>query len=113
MTDRLLEKREEALRLYALYGNLLTPSQKALFADYYAYDLSLSEISANRGISRAAASDSLRKTLAKLRKYESRLHFLAQKDNVAALLLKAERADGAAAKDELLRQIKEALDDGF
>ena len=63
-------------RLLDFYGNLLTSSQREIMNDYYEANLSLSEISLERGISRTAVSDALKKGRAKLEKFEEKLGFL-------------------------------------
>ena len=55
-------------RLLDFYGNLLTPSQREIMNDYYECNLSLTEISEERGISRTAVSDALKKGRTKLEK---------------------------------------------
>ncbi len=82
MNDDALEKREEALLLFDEYKELLTSSQKDIFSDYYLFDLSLSEIAENHHISKAAVSDSLHKSLAKLDEYENKLHILSFKKEI-------------------------------
>ncbi len=82
MSDEIVEKREEALLLFDEYKELLTSSQKDIFSDYYLFDLSLSEIAENHNISKAAVSDSLHKSLAKLGEYENKLHILSFKKEI-------------------------------
>ena len=82
MSDEIVEKREEALLLFDEYKELLTSSQKDIFSDYYLFDLSLSEIAENHNISKAAVSDSLHKSLAKLSEYENKLHILSFKKEI-------------------------------
>lgn len=82
MNDETLEKREEALLLFDEYKELLTSSQRDIFSDYYLFDLSLSEIAENHNISKAAVSDSLHKSLAKLDEYENKLHILSFKKEI-------------------------------
>jgi len=60
-------------RLMDLYGSLLTKSQFDIMSDYYSCDLSLSEISEIRKISRTAVSDALKKATDKLENYEKKL----------------------------------------
>lgn len=107
----ILERREEALDLYEAYGKLLTERESSLFAYYFSYDLSLSEIALNEHISRSAVSDSLQKSLEKLYDYERKL----------ALVKKAEAIDKAIAaglkgetkeKDEALTKIGEVVHHG-
>ncbi len=102
MTDAILLKREEALSLFDEYGVLLTDSQQEIFSEYYLYDLSLSEIAENHSISKAAASDSLHKSLSKLQEYESKLKEVEFKNQIKIGL---ERKD--------LSYIKEVLENGI
>ena len=60
-------------RLMDLYGSLLTKSQYDIMSDYYFCDLSLSEISELRKISRTAVADALKKSLEKLENFEKKL----------------------------------------
>ena len=63
-------------KLLDLYGNLLTDSQSEIMNDYYVCNLSLSEISELRNITRTAVSDSIKKTRQKLEHYEEKLGLL-------------------------------------
>lgn len=56
--------------LYDLYGNLLTDKQKLVIEKYFLYNLSLSEISEELGISKVAVSDLLTHAKANLLNYE-------------------------------------------
>lgn len=76
MTD--LEQIVKANELLLVYGELLTPLQKDIMEDYYAYNLSLAEIAKNRKISRAAVSDTLKKSLQKLDIFEEKLQIVAK-----------------------------------
>ena len=98
MNEDVLIKREEALVLFDEYKNLLTPSQQDIFSDYYFFDLSLSEIAENRHISKAAASDSLHKSLTKLQDYENKLHEVAFKKKIQEAL---DKNDLASIREEL------------
>ena len=68
-----LEKIYQINQLIDLYGSLLTRSQYEIMKDYYENDLSLSEISELRGISRTAVSDALKKAQAKLVEAERKI----------------------------------------
>lgn len=59
--------------LYDFYGNLLTDKQKDLFDLYFNEDLTLSEISANVGISRQGVRDGLVRAEKLLRDTEDKL----------------------------------------
>ena len=58
------------INLYDYYGELLTEKQREYFEDYFFKNLSLSEISENRNISRNAIHKVLKDTQSKLEYYE-------------------------------------------
>lgn len=60
-------------RLLDMYGKLLTESQLEIMNDYYRCNLSLSEISEMRNITRTAVSDALKKGRNKLLDVEAKL----------------------------------------
>ena len=57
-------------RLLDIYGRLLTKQQLEIMSDYYNCDLSLSEISDLRKISRTAVSDAIKTATKKLENFE-------------------------------------------
>ena len=77
-----LAKREQWNRLLNVYGELLTPIQKATMEAYYEYDLSLSEIAENHGTSRTAVLDLIAKGKKKLSKLEETLHILEKEEQI-------------------------------
>ncbi len=78
----LLEKRLYYIELLPLYGELLSDTQKAILEDYLECDLSLSEIADNRGISRAAVDDAIKKGMKKLDAFESKLELKNKKQKI-------------------------------
>ena len=68
-----INKTLEINRLLDIYGRLLTKPQYEIMCDYYYCDLSLSEISELRKISRTAVSDAIKTATKKLDKYEKSL----------------------------------------
>ena len=60
-------------RLLDIYGRLLTKAQYEIMSDYYQANLSLSEISDMRKISRTAVQDALKKSIEKLENCEEKL----------------------------------------
>ena len=56
--------------LFLCYQDLLTENEKATFLDYYADDLSLSEIADNNKVSKSAVSKTVNKVEEKLDAYE-------------------------------------------
>ena len=65
-----IKKALEINRLLDIYGRLLTKQQFEIMSDYYYCDLSLSEISELRNISRTAVSDAIKTATKKLDKFE-------------------------------------------
>ena len=59
--------------LLSLYGNLLSETQKSILEDYYSFNLSISEIAENRGVSRAAIEDAIKKGKKKLDEIETQV----------------------------------------
>ncbi len=92
-------------RLLDIYGSLLTKSQLEIMNDYYELDLSLSEISENRNISRTAVSDSLKKGRDKLANYEDKLQICKVFDDV-----KKGKND---AEIKIINEIEEKLKNGI
>ena len=68
-----VKKTVEVNRLLDIYGRLLTKQQFEIMADYYYMNLSLSEISSTRKISRTAVSDCLKTSIEKLSNFEQKL----------------------------------------
>lgn len=76
---------EQAL-LYDFYGELLNEHQKEIYEQFVLEDLSLSEIAADKGISRQGVHDLVKRCQKTLEGYEEKLHlvekFLTIKKNV-------------------------------
>ena len=70
-----IQKREELIKLYDLYYELLTDKQKDYFEEYYFMDLSITEIALNHEISRNGVHDQLKRVCNILYEYESKLKF--------------------------------------
>ncbi|MBR7185958.1 MAG: DNA-binding protein [Clostridia bacterium] len=66
------------LQLFDAYAPLLTESQREICELYYMCDLSLSEIAQEKGITKQAVSDTLKKSRELLDYYEEKLHHSAQ-----------------------------------
>lgn len=69
-----MEKKFEITELLDTYGLLLSKRQRQASEDFYNYDLSLSEIAENYGISRQAVNDSLKAAEKSLLRYEKILN---------------------------------------
>ena len=61
-------------QLFDTYGALLTDVQREMCEQYYLYDLSLSEIAEEKGVSKQSVSDTLKKSRELLDYYEEKLH---------------------------------------
>ncbi len=97
------------LQLWDAYGPLLTDTQREICEKYYLYDLSLSEIAEEKGISKQAVSDALKKSRELLDFYEEKLHFNEQNQayslEVSRMMTRVTRALEAFGSDHpALRQ---------
>ncbi len=84
MTD--FKKTERIGNLLELYRNLLTKKQQEVMDMYFLYDLSITEISENCGISRAAIFDMLKRTEKILEDYESKLSLYEKRNKIEKLI---------------------------
>jgi predicted DNA-binding protein YlxM (UPF0122 family) len=80
---RALDGRTGVIRLFDAYADLLTPRQRALLRMYYHEDLSLGEVAARVGVTRQAVFDSLRRSVAEMRRLEAQLGVLAHRKRAA------------------------------
>lgn len=71
-----LEKKQRVNLLMDCYLELLTEKQQEYLSLYYEEDLSLSEIAEDLDVSRNAVYDNLKRAVALLEDYESKLHLL-------------------------------------
>lgn len=69
---------ERVSLLFDFYGPLLTDRQQTLLQAYYLEDLSLGEIAGEDGVSRQAVQNLLKRSVALLEEYESKLGLLAE-----------------------------------
>lgn len=83
-----LEKTILFNKLLALYKSLLSKTQQEILDEYYCVNLSISEIAEERGVSRAAVEDAIKKGSNKLLEYEKSLQFLKKQENIGVLLRK-------------------------
>lgn len=82
-SPRTLEERNEIIRLFDAYADLLTSRQQALVRMYYHDDLSLAELAVRFGVSRQAVFDGLRRAVAEMRHLEERLGVLVGRTRAA------------------------------
>lgn len=64
--------------LYDFYGALLKEQKRQVFEDYILNDLSLSEIAEERGISRQAVHDTVKRCSKELMDYEKKLSLISK-----------------------------------
>ena len=69
-------KDENLAKLFDLYQNILSGTQKDFLQDFIYRDLTLSEIAENNMISRQAASDAIKKGIARIQDIEEKLGFM-------------------------------------
>ena len=71
----ILDKFVEIANLLEIYSSLLSEKQKEYLEDHFENDLSLSEIAKNNNVSRQAIYDNIKRGVALLYDYESKLRF--------------------------------------
>ena len=72
----MIEKKVEVSVLYDYYQELLTKTQQNIIELYFNYDLSLTEIAEEIGISRQAVYDHIKRTEKLLFEYEEKLQMV-------------------------------------
>lgn len=100
-----LEETIRINRLLDIYGNLLTDSQLEIMKDYYECNLSLSEISELRNISRTAVSDALKQSKEKLDKIDEKLGICKVFDDI--------RSQNNLEKSAVIDEIEEKMKNGI
>lgn len=81
-----MDNRFYLIDLFDYYSELLTEKQKEYFQDYYFNNLSLSEMSNNKGISRNAIYKQLKDCENKLTYYEEKLHLYEKSKKIKELI---------------------------
>ena len=104
-----LEKTQRVNLLMDCYGDLLTDKQRQYLSLYYEEDFSLSEIAEDLMVSRNAVYDKLKRAVASLEEYESKLHLMEKHIERMALIQKIEnqQIDNQQMQDylEMLKKI--------
>ena len=95
-----------------LYGDILEERQRQIMDMYYNEDYSLSEISEITGITRQGVSESVRKSVKRLRDMEEKLHlkcrlenFERERDAIANKIQKYINSDDAAEIIDSIRKL--------
>ena len=111
--DEVMDKIYEQTMLYDFYGELLTEHQRSVYEDMLYRDMSLGEISEERGISRQGVHDLIRRCDRILQGYEDRLHLVerfARAKRVVAeierLTAEEEKCESGCDRKERLREIR-------
>ena len=112
------EQRMRFVRLYDIYGGLLTDKQQNCMEMHFYNDLSLSEIADEYGVSRQAIYDLIKRAGQILERYEDRLKLLERDEENSDMLLHAEELltdyindHSKTANLELLQTILRELND--
>jgi hypothetical protein len=100
--------------LLDFYGPLLTDQQREVLVRYFEEDLSLSEIAEERGVSRAAVHDLIRRGLGALESYEERLGLVARYEldrrSLRQVLARVEEAlTGSGGERRALGEVRDFL----
>ncbi len=69
-------------KLFDIYGKLLSEERQSLMNLYFNFNMTLAEISKEKGISRQAVLDSIKKSCVKLDEFEEKLNINAKKENL-------------------------------
>ena len=101
----LLEKRLRYIELLHLYGELLSDTQKEILTDYLEFDLSLSEIALNRGSSRAAVEDAIKKGSKKLDDFESKLSMQKNREQILEKIAKLKEKYGNCSEIDEIEEV--------
>ncbi len=84
-----MKKDLQISELIDIYGDLLTSRQSETLRSYYDYDLSLSEIAENEGVTRQAVRDTIVKACEQLLFYEEKLALKSSKERNKERVTKA------------------------
>ncbi len=77
-----IDKRLYYAELLHIYGDLLSATQNEILKDHLECDLSISEIAENRGTTRAAVEDAIKKGIAKLDDFENKLSIYSTREEI-------------------------------
>ena len=76
----------EFMRLWDIYNGILTPTQREFTDLYFNFDLTVSEIAAEKGVTRQAVSECLQTCKKQLEELEQRLGFAKNTDKISLLI---------------------------
>lgn len=93
------------------YEPLLSLAQKEILNLYFRFNLSLSEIAEQRGSSRTAIADAIKKGVAKLNHYEQALHYLEKEEKVRSSIEALEKAKTLDEAKAVLPKLQSTLNE--
>ena len=102
-----IEKLVYINKLLSIYGELLTNTQKDILSDYYNLNLSITEISEERNISRSAVEDALKKGVNKLLSLENTLNLQEKREKTNDLITLLENEKSEEKRKELITSLRE------
>lgn len=109
-----MEKMDEIVKLsllYDFYGELLTEHQKSICEDYFFNDIGLSEIAEERGTSRQAVHDMVKRIEKLLLGYEEKLHLVERFINTKNMIKQVKTyIDQLVTYDNVSNEEKEIID---
>ncbi len=94
--------------LFQIYQGQLSTSQREVLSDYFEANLSISEIASERGVSRAAIEDAIKKGMKKLDALESDLKIYSKQQKALKIVSELKEASKDEA-DKLIKQLEEVL----
>ena len=95
--------------LLLIYQELLSRTQKEILTDYFAFNLSISEIANNRDVSRAAVEDAIKKGQAKLDELENALGVYSKNSKIKELLDSLKETNSEKERNSVIEEIERII----
>ena len=105
----ILDEFVEIANLLEIYSSLLSEKQKEYLEDHFENDLSLSEIAKNNNVSRQAIYDNIKRGVALLYDYESKLKFYQMKKNIREELVNLKEDFTKENLEKIIENLKKEL----
>ncbi len=113
MKTEQIENRIYVSLLFSHYGILLTENQQKIVSAYYLYDLSLSEIAEEEGISRAGVSEALKTAVSKMKEFEAKLGLVEKQENLKKKIEAAEALNESSERLKAYEKLGKEIKDGI